>query len=56
MKYNRQFARRQWRQSFQNKIVWQRARWKGLQASFRNFIAPAPKGWTEIPAGAEVAA
>ena len=37
MKYNRQFARRQWRQSFNNPIVFATTRQPGRANSFRMF-------------------
>ena len=47
MRYNRQFARRQWRNQFPgtNTTAWRSQRQKGRTYSFRNFIMddiPAP--------------
>ena len=40
-KFDRAFARRQWRASFADKRAWRHQRQRGEDFSFRNFVAPA---------------
>ena len=37
MIYNKKFARRQWKESFKNKLMWKVTRQAGRENSFRKF-------------------